>query len=91
MDLEVVKQNLEKRQFKVSVFNTAKLASEYLNSEIDNTTVGMGGSVTIREMGLFDSLSSHNKVFWHNHPEQVKELGAPYVIRLEMQMFISRR
>jgi hypothetical protein len=37
---------------------------------IDGTSVGFGGSMTLKEMGLFSSLSRHNKVYSHwNTPE----------------------
>ena len=40
-------------------------AASYLNSAIDGTTVGFGGSITLQELGLFDSLGEHNTVYWH--------------------------
>ncbi len=66
MIFSMVKQNLEKRGFKVSVFDTACDAAEYLNTVIDGKTVGFGGSVTLEQMGLYETLSSHNAVSWHH-------------------------
>lgn len=63
--LDAVRKNLEHRGFRVSVFETAREAGMYLDREIDGKTVGFGGSVTLREMGLYESLSRHNEVFWH--------------------------
>lgn len=63
--LDAVRKNLERRGFRVSVFETAREAGMYLDREIDGKTVGFGGSVTLREMGLYESLSRHNEVFWH--------------------------
>lgn len=65
MDFTKVKAALEKRGFAVSVFADAKEASAYLNREIDGCTLGLGGSVTLKEMGLGESLASHNEIFWH--------------------------
>ena len=65
MAFETVKKNLEARGFKVSTFATAAEAAAYLDSAIDGTTVGIGGSITVKEMGLFDKLAPHNEVFWH--------------------------
>lgn len=59
------KEALTARGFSVSCFATAKEASDYLNKAIDQTTVGFGGSMTLKEMGLFESLSSHNEVAFH--------------------------
>ncbi|MCR5787162.1 MAG: lactate utilization protein [Acholeplasmatales bacterium] len=80
MDLNEVKFNLEKRGFKVSLFENGKEVVSYLNKEIDNTTVGIGGSVTVKELGLFDELKTHNTVWWHNDNKQALEYGV-YAIR----------
>lgn len=70
MDFTKVKAALETRGFKVTVFPTGKAAAEYLNAELDGVSIGFGGSVTLRELGLYDSLSAHNTVFSHwNVPE----------------------
>jgi len=65
MNPEVLKENLLKNGFLCSVFETGKDAAAYLNEKIDQKTVGFGGSMTLREMGLYELLSSHNEVFWH--------------------------
>ena len=63
MDFSKVKKALEARGFSVAVCPTKEAASEYLNEKIDGASVGFGGSVTLREMGLYDSLSKHNAVY----------------------------
>ncbi len=65
MALEQVKESLEKNGFAVSVFATGEEAAAYLNRQIDGVTVGMGGSVTLAELGLRESLARHNVVFSH--------------------------
>ena len=65
MNFDVIKSNLKKRGFAVSLFDTASEASKYLNTVIDGKPVGFGGSVTLQEMELYDSLSAHNTCFWH--------------------------
>lgn len=65
MDFSKVKKALEARGFSVAVCPTKEAASEYLNEKIDGVSVGFGGSMTLQEMGLYDSLSKHNTV--HNH------------------------
>ena len=54
MNFENIANNLSKRGFKVSTFETNEEACDYLNREIDNTTVGFGGSMTLKELELFD-------------------------------------
>ena len=65
MTFDVVKKNLESRGFAVSVFATAAEAAEYLNREIDDKTIGIGGSLTIKELDVHDKRVLHNEVYWH--------------------------
>lgn len=65
MNFDKVKTNLEANGFTVTCFETSKEASKYLNDQIDGKTVGFGGSMTLDKMGLYDSLSLHNDVSWH--------------------------
>ena len=71
---DTVKKNLEARGFSVRTFATAAEAAAYLNEAIDGKTVGFGGSVTLKDMGLYELLGSHNEVHWHwvNGPEERK-------------------
>ena len=65
MNFEAVKTHLESRGFQVSALATGAEAAAYLNARIDGTTVGFGGSATLKELGLYESLSAHNEVHWH--------------------------
>ena len=65
MNFEAVKKNLEERGYTVSCFAAAKEAVDYLDKQIDRTTVGFGGSMTLEEMGLYERLVMHNDVRWH--------------------------
>lgn len=70
MDFTRVKENLEKRGFTVSTFDTAAAAADYLDSAIDGKTVAFGGSITLQQMNLAEKLEKHNELLWH---WQVKE------------------
>lgn len=72
MAFEKLREQLEKNGFQVSVFATAQEAADYLNREIDNTTVGCGGSMTLKEMGLYDSLAAHNTLYYHGVSDDPK-------------------
>jgi hypothetical protein len=65
MDFTNITQNLKERGFAVNTFQTKAEAAAYLNAAVDGRTVGFGGSVTLDELGLYDSLGSHNTVYWH--------------------------
>lgn len=70
MDFTTLKNNLEKLGYQVSEFAAKEEAVQYLNNAIDNKTVGFGGSMTLKEMGLYEMLESHNRMLWHwNVPE----------------------
>ena len=64
-DFSKVKQNLERAGYAVSCFPTAAEAAAYLNGQIDGVTVGIGGSLTVEQLGLYDALGAHNTVWWH--------------------------
>ena len=64
-DFETVSRNLTEHGYKVHTFSTAAEAAAYLNGAIDGTTVGFGGSATLRDMGAFELLETHNTVHWH--------------------------
>ncbi len=65
MDFSTLKQNLESKNYKVCCFENSLEAVNYLKSEIVGKTVGIGGSVTVDEMGLFEAINGQNQVFWH--------------------------
>lgn len=69
-----VKDVLREKGYEVNVFDTAMEAAAYLDLQIDGEKVGFGGSVTLKEMGLYEKLSKHNHVIWHNRlPEGVSD------------------
>ena len=84
MDLQIVKENSEKKGFKVSVFSDAKEASDYLNKEINNTSVAFGGSMTLAEMGLFDTLKTHNELWYHSNAELIEKYGREEIFKRAM-------
>ncbi len=89
--LRRIKENLEKRGFLASVFSSAEEATDYLCEAIKNTSVGIGGSVTVKETGLFPLLSKTNEVWWHNDKEQLAALGDVEIRRRasEAKVYIS--
>ena len=64
-DLVKLQKKLEERGFAVSRFDTAAQAAGYLDAALDGKTIGIGGSITVQEMGLADRLAKHNTVLWH--------------------------
>lgn len=64
-DFARVREHLEARGFTVSCFATAAEACDYLDRTLDGKSIGIGGSVTIRDMGLAERLGTHNRIVWH--------------------------
>lgn len=62
---EKVEQALKDRGFSVKVFATGAEAAAYLDGAIDGKSVGIGGSLTVQEIGLYDKLAAHNEMHWH--------------------------
>ena len=82
-DFTNVQKNLTDRGFAVKTFATGAEAAVYLDGAIDGKSVGIGGSVTAQELGLYDQLASHNEVHWHwtNGPaERAAAMGAQVYI-----------
>lgn len=84
MNFENIEKNLKKRGFSVKTFSTRDQATDYLNNTIDSTTVSFGGSMTVKEMNLFDTLSQHNTAWWHGKGKQLKEYGGEEIMKNAM-------
>lgn len=64
-DMEKTGKNLEGRGFRVHRFATGAEAADYLVQTLHGTSIGIGGSVTIDTLGVYDRLCESNEVFWH--------------------------
>lgn len=65
MTMENVIRNLKARGFYVSYFDTKEEARDYFAQKLVGKEIGMGGSITLQEMGLYDALSKNNTVWNH--------------------------
>lgn len=74
-DLEKTGKNLEGRGFRVHRFASGAEAAEFLVQTLHGTSIGIGGSVTIDTLGVYDRLCGSNEVFWHwkNHAPETRE------------------
>ncbi len=73
--LPEVKKRLEKRGFQVTLCASAAEAVDYLCQVTAGRSVGIGGSVSVKEAGLFPRLCEQSEVWWHNDEAQLKALG----------------
>ncbi len=74
-----LRHNLEKRGFGLSVFSKGEQAVSYLEGKIRGCTVGIGGSMTVKEIGLYDRLCQHNQVAWHMMKGEIGKANAAQV------------
>ena len=74
-DMEKTGKNLEGRGFRVHRFASGAEAAEFLVQTLHGTSIGIGGSVTIDTLGVYDRLCGSNEVFWHwkNHAPETRE------------------
>ena len=65
MNLENLQKTVEARGFSYRYFDTAAQATDYLAGSISGKTVGIGGSMTLLDMGIYERLQENNDVAWH--------------------------
>lgn len=64
-NIELLRKNLEDKGFTTQYFQTGAEAATYVDSQVDGMSVGFGGTMTARDIGLYELLDSHNKTIWH--------------------------
>lgn len=89
MDFTNVKKALERKGFQVSVFETAAEAAVYLDKQIDGTTVSFGGSMTLKEMGMFEKLSTHNEMVDHWHVPEGADPNENRIKAMTTETYVS--
>lgn len=89
IDFTDLKNNLENKGYLVSVFETKEKAAEYLNFQIDDQVVGFGGSVTLHELELFQKLSTHNTVYWHDKKPENMSVAETRLAAAQAEIYIS--
>ncbi len=63
--MEKIVENLRKNGFTVTEFDTREAAADYLVDSLHGKTIGMGGSMTLGAMDVYDRLKGDNTVYWH--------------------------
>ncbi len=92
MNYEELKKNFEKHGFMTRYFETRENAKNYLVENIQGRTVGFGGSLTVREMGLFEALSEKNVTVWHHQiaGDEIKQLASQTKIYITSANGVSK-
>ena len=84
-----VAENLKQLGYQVTVFDTKEQAADYLCGQIKDTTVGFGGSVTLREMGLYERLCETNTVHWHWQPQGDTTIPQTRMLARDTQVYLA--
>ena len=88
-DFSVLKKNLIALGYTVSCFDTAEEAAQYLDAQIHHQTVGFAGSMTLEKMGLYECLSAHNEVHWHQRIPEGKTSKEVRVLANAASIYIT--
>lgn len=89
MVFDTVKKNLEGKGYAVTCFETAGEAVEHICGQLCGKTVGIGGSATVNQIGLFDKLATHNQVSWHGRMPEGKTDGQVRMEARQAEVYIS--
>lgn len=84
-----VAENLKDLGYQVTVFDTKEQAADYLCGQIKDTTVAFGGSMTLREMGLYERLSENNTVHWHWQPQGDHTIPQTRMLARDAEIYLS--
>lgn len=82
MDMNKAIEGLRRKGFTVTYFDTGAQAAEYVCSQLAGKTIGIGGSETVKELGLYERLQERSTVYWHQAvqtPETMKSAAAAQV------------
>ena len=63
--MEKTIEKLRKNGFEVTRFATGEEAAAYIGQSVKGKTVGIGGSMTVRALNIYDRIKDDNRVFWH--------------------------
>ena len=84
-----VAENLKNLGYQVTVFDTKEQAADYLCGQIKDTTVAFGGSMTLREMGLYERLSEANTVHWHWQPQGDNTVPQTRMLARDAEIYLA--
>lgn len=88
-DFTKLKKALEEKGYSVLIFESKEIAAEYLDSQINEKTVGFGGSLTLHQMNLFALLATHNTVYWHDEKPENLTVAETRLKATQADIYIS--
>ena len=65
MDFEKLEKSFVRKGYTVSRHPTGEAAARHIAAQLSGRTVGIGGSMSVGETGLYELLKEDNQVYWH--------------------------
>ena len=88
--IQLTADNLNKHGFCAQVFDTAEEAKAAALQLIGEGSVGFGGSITVRDMGIYETLQEKgNAVYWHWKAGAPAELPQKFAGAKAADVYIS--
>lgn len=88
--LENVRNSLIKNRFNCEVFENRNDAFKFIVSLIGSgKRVGLGGSMTVSELGILDEISKHNKIFKHSHDMDSEERRKVWLNAIDSDFYLA--
>lgn len=76
LQLDAAMQAFERNGFTWTFCATSAQAADYVASQCRGKTIGMGGSVTLDTLGIYDMLKKEDtQVFWHWKGDEIRSTG----------------
>ena len=76
MDFTKIADTFRKEGLCVTCFETKEQAADYLAEKFSGEVIGIGGSVTVGQLNVYDRLCERNTVWWHQEkPESRYKYG----------------
>ena len=66
MDYSQIRKNFEQHGFTTQLFTGKDEVCDYFTGLLQRQTIGFGGSITLKELNLYEALEKDNAVVWHN-------------------------
>ena len=91
MNYENLVENLTNHGFVVKQFQTKEEVANFFSDTIHQKTIGVGGSLSVKECNIDQVLEKDNTVYWHWNQELIKEYGVHKVQEMasKAQIYLS--
>jgi L-lactate utilization protein LutB len=72
MDKDKLFRQLKRKKIDLYWFETKEEAADFISSLLSEKKIVFGGSMTLKQCGMYEKLSENNEVFWHWHNNDIE-------------------